>query len=77
MTTQIIVAAVPVLLVIALYLLNKYFRGMKTNILGLVVAGLGGLQTVDLGFLPKDTESALLAGSGLAVLIVSYLTERK
>lgn len=66
----------PIALVIALYAANSVFKGKKTNILGLAVTVLGGLQTMDWSFIPADASSALLTGSGLAVMIVSHWTER-
>ena len=66
----------PVVLVLLLVALNRWFSGWKTNILGTVAVILGALQTMDLTFLPQDASSALLTGSGIATLIVSQNTKR-
>ena len=80
MTTLILIALGPVALVAVMWLLNRWLKRRKTDILGgaLTTLGilLGGVQTADLTFLPDNTEKALLAGSGIAVLLVSRLTER-
>lgn len=66
----------PIGLVLTLYAFNQIFRGWKTNMLGVFVTALGGLQSANLMFMPQDVSSALMAGSGVAILVASKLTER-
>lgn len=68
---------VPIAIVILLLALNHWLKGMKTYILGTVITVMGALHTMDLNFLPSDVVSSLLAGSGIAVVIVSKATDRK
>lgn len=66
----------PIALVLVLFAFNSVFNGRKTDLLGTAVAILGGLQTFNWSFIPAETSSALLTGSGIAVLLVSRMTER-
>ena len=66
----------PIVLVLALLAKNHWFKGWKTNIMGTLILVLGGVQSMNLDFLTTDVVSALTAGSGVAVLIASRVTER-